>query len=195
MVVKANKPTPVCEDPNALIPQKPIPLEKIPHRNNKTNHKKMNTRIKNELLDDLKIRYGIWLGLPPVAKADDEKTIEEFAKKIGVSMVTLIRWKYDALVQDTARNALRMFGDDRKLQIINKIMDQAAAGEWQQQRLFMEWMGEIGINAKDKFKRAPPQMEVTLVTEQPKGEEQPDAGEQPETDIDIESLPDSGGVH
>jgi len=86
----------------------------------------------------------MWLGMPPDAREDDERTLDALAKKLGHSAETLSRWKKDPYVQDITQNALKVLGGNRKLAIIKAMMDKAEEGSFQHQRLYFEWQGDIG---------------------------------------------------
>ena len=119
---------------------------------------------------DMRVQYGMWLGMPVEARQPDERTKKDYAKKTGVAEKTLWLWEQDPLVLDIAKNALKLWAGNHKLMIIKKIIQQAEEGEWQQQRLFMEWQGEIG-----NIPKAAPQpkaMDITLTTDKEKPKEE-----------------------
>lgn len=158
MVVEAKRP--VYDAPE---PPKPEPKPEEP----KVLPKRFG-RPKAGSTEDLKIQFGIWLGLPPDARQADEKTQEEFAKKIGVTLKTLIQWKSDPGVQETARNSMRILGGNRKMKIIDKLMSMAEMGDVAAIKLYLEWQGEIGQRAMDIEKKRPRSMELILTTDAPK---------------------------
>lgn len=114
--------------------------------------------------DDKRMQFGMWIGVPLSARRDDEKTREQFAKKIGINSRTLTRWAREPSVQEIARNAIKFLGGDDKLDVVNAIIKEAKAGSPGMARLYMEWQGEIG--ARVEGKKMPGEFRVTFHTEQ-----------------------------
>jgi hypothetical protein len=113
--------------------------------------------------DNLKIQFGMWLGMPAYARQDDEKTQESFSKKIGVQHETLSRWKKDPLVIDTAENAIKIWGANDKLEVVKGIIEKAKEGNPAMARLYMEWQGEISTKKSTGVENR--EFQVKLVTE------------------------------
>jgi hypothetical protein len=103
----------------------------------------------------------MWLGMPPNSRQPDEKTAKEFAEKIGVREETLSRWRQDALVRKVSDNAMKLYGGNSKLEVINAIIESAKHGNSQAQRLYLEWQGEL----VSKTKGLPAEFSVKYIEE------------------------------
>lgn len=111
--------------------------------------------------DDKKTQFGIWLGLPVEGRKDDERTEEQFSKKLGVSPKSLVRWKDDAHVQEIARNAVKVFFGNDSYDVVKEVVKQAKGGSAPHARLFLEYNGDIGTAVKKR--ELPKQWKITLI--------------------------------
>ncbi len=109
-----------------------------------------------------KIQFGIWLGLPPACRKEDERNLESFSKKIGISEKTLGRWKSDPFVQQVSKNAIKMFFGNDSFEVVKTVVEKAKAGSFQHARLFMEYNGDVGGGIKKKD--LPDHFKVTFET-------------------------------
>ncbi len=114
-----------------------------------------------QLTESRKQQFAIWLGLPPACRPNDEKTIQDFAKKLGISRNQLMIYKRDPRVQAMARDALKVLGGNDKLGVVQAIVKGAKEGNSQMARLYMEWQGEIGSR---KSPDIPKEISVTYKT-------------------------------
>lgn len=114
-----------------------------------------------------KMQFGMWLGLPKSTRQDDEVTLEQLSKKIGTSRECLSRWRDDPYVKQCAENAVKIFGGNDKLAIIQSLVSDAKAkGNVQAKRLYLEWQNEIGT--RQNSSKTPSQFNVTFEVEEKK---------------------------
>lgn len=90
-----------------------------------------------------KMQYGMWLGLPREARPSDEKTQKGIAKKLGIGIDTASRWNKDPFVEKVADNALKIFGERDKIQIIESLIKEAKDGKVEAIKLYLIWQGEL----------------------------------------------------
>lgn len=119
-------------------------------------------RPKKGVNEDKKNQFGIWLGIPVSARKDDEKTMEQFAAKLGITDMTLTRWKNDPQVQEIARSAVKQFFGNDSFEVVKSIVQKAKEGNAQMARLFLEYNGDIGTGVKKK--EPPKDWKVTIET-------------------------------
>lgn len=99
----------------------------------------MPRRITKEDSADIKMRFGIWLGLPPTSR--EPRTQEAFASSLGVHPETLTKWRKDPEVQRAKANALKLFWSKDISDVMQAIVKDAKDGKPASQRLFAEMMG------------------------------------------------------
>jgi len=102
----------------------------------------------------------MWLGLPKEAR--DPKTQTELGEQLSISDTTLAHWRKDAEVIKARESAIKVFGGNDMYAVTRKIVDQAKEGGFQQQRLYMEWQGEIG--GKVAKKEEAQEVNITFIT-------------------------------
>lgn len=107
------------------------------------------SKPRKEPNDELKASFAMWLGLPHEARAEDEKTQDQWGKKYGITPNTLSRWKEDPHVHAIANGAVKMFFQNETFAIIQKMIEDAKAGDWHARRDYLEWQGELGSRTKD----------------------------------------------
>ena len=110
---------------------------------------------------DLKIQYGMYLGLPPDAREPKEQ--KEFAKVLGVTEQTLSHWKNDPVVKEAERNALQLFAQSHDLNVMKSMIEKAEAGSYQHQQLYWKWRGQLAEKPVPSEKKEPQEIKVTFV--------------------------------
>ena len=103
-------------------------------------------RLSEEESIDKRTQFGIWLGLPYAARADDEKTQKDFCRKLDITPDTARAWSEDKYVQEVAENALIVFGGNEKLKIVQKLIEQASKGDIRSIELYFKWQNMLGQN-------------------------------------------------
>jgi len=106
-------------------------------------------RPKSGETNDKKQQFGMWLGLPVAARPGDSKTQYQICEKIGITKKTASKWRQDPLVQDTARNIIKLLAGNDQVEVLNAIIKDAKGGQAAQQRIFAEMMGWIGTRKPD----------------------------------------------
>jgi hypothetical protein len=111
-----------------------------------------------------RIQFGIWMGIPAYARDPELQTREQIGFKLGVSKETIRAWKKDKFVLQIAENAVKINAGTHKFSIINKIIQQAENGDHNAQKLYLDYMGELGSSRyepKDKPKKEK-ELNITL---------------------------------
>ena len=101
-------------------------------------------RPKTGATESKKQEYGIWLGIPELARQEGERTQKEFSIKMGISEKTLIKWRKLPEVQAIAQSAIKILAGNEALAIMNKIIEGAMKGSTQDKRLYSDIMGWTG---------------------------------------------------
>tara|TARA_Y100000310_G_scaffold334298_1_gene413796 strand:+ start:808 stop:1182 length:375 start_codon:yes stop_codon:yes gene_type:complete len=102
-------------------------------------------RPKKGELEDRKQQYGMWLGIPILARKDDEKTQTQICAKLNISENTARKWRSEPFIQEIARNAFKILGGNDMAAVTRAIVDGALEGSPSMARLYMEWQGEVGM--------------------------------------------------
>jgi hypothetical protein len=112
-----------------------------------------------------RIQFGIWMGIPAYARDPQLQTIEQIGYKLGVSKETIRAWKKDKFVLQIAENAVKIHAGTHKFSIVNKMIEQAEAGDHNAQKLYLDYMGELGSSRyepKDRGVKKEKELNITL---------------------------------
>jgi hypothetical protein len=139
------------------------PEKKQPKQSRK-NRASLLRRAPENTITSQKQQFAMWLGLPAYGREDDEQTLEQYAAKYGLAPSTLKRWSREPRVQEMASNAIKVLGGNEKLKVIRKMIEQAIEGRHQQQKMYLEWLGELGQVTKKKD-LTPKEIKISFNTE------------------------------
>lgn len=95
-------------------------------------------------LQDERVQYAIWLGLPPEGKESlGAKNDAEFSKKFGVSTVSLSNWKKDPQIQSIASNAVKLLSGTEMYAITAVLVRKCMDGDVRAIELFYKLQNKL----------------------------------------------------
>jgi hypothetical protein len=103
--------------------------------------------LHKETSEDLRIQYGIWLGMPPSCREIKEQ--KEWAKAHDIHPDTTVDWKDDPLVQKVRDSYMKFYGEKDKKDIVDNLIKLAKGSgpsAIQAIKQYMEWQGMTGDN-------------------------------------------------
>jgi hypothetical protein len=126
-------------------------------------------RRSDEEVENAKLQYGMWLGLPINARkeAGMADSQAEFARQTGVAEETICKWKNDELVQKAKASAVKLYfgGDNAIWAFMRNLKEEACSktGKPADKRLFAEIAGLVGKREAEK-----PEKIEFVITHNPK---------------------------